>query len=224
MVTAKRRIDVDLLRVIAALFVVMYHFGTFNFVYGRWANAYIGSVLSCCVPIFFFVSGILQSRKSLGCKTAIRKASKLLVLTLLWGAFLWMTVSIQRRTQISLNLLAAGVLTFKLEYTNILWFLPALAIVYTLAPLFCTIRDNNYGLFRYMVFGVCAMVFGIDFLQRVGYIAGLYLDTDIFNKMIYFLNQFNPLRGIRGFSLAYYLLGMVVGRRDSCPPNLLAIL
>lgn len=54
-------------------------------------------------------------------------------------------------------------------------------------------------------------------LAEGGYIAGLYFETDIFNKAIYFLNQFNPLRGIYGYSIAYFLVGMYIGGLDYRP-------
>ena len=54
-------------------------------------------------------------------------------------------------------------------------------------------------------------------LAEGGYIAGLYFETDIFNKTIYFLNQFNPLRGIYGYSIAYFLVGMYIEGLDYRP-------
>lgn len=214
---SKRRLDIDILRIVGALFVVMYHYGSLSGLGGKWMSAYIGSLLSCCVPIFFFVSGVLQARRNLTCKMGFSKAAKLLVLTALWSAILWMAVSLQKGSQITLSLWVAGVLTFQQDYTNIFWFLPAMAIVYMLAPIFCVVRDGHRDIFRTMVIGACLSVFGLDLLQRGGYIAGLYFETDIFNKAIYFLNQFNPLRGIYGYSIAYFLVGMYIEGLDYRP-------
>lgn len=58
-------------------------------------------------------------------------------------------------------------------------------------------------------------------LAEGGYIAGLYFETDIFNKAIYFLNQFNPLKGIYGYSIAYFLVGMYIGGLDCRPKTAL---
>lgn len=214
---SKRRIDIDLLRIVGALFVVMYHFGSLSGLSGQWINAYIGAFLSCCVPIFFFISGVLQARRNLSCLSGFSKAMKLLLLTVIWSMALWLVVSLQRESLITFNLWVAGVLAFQQEYTNIFWFLPAMAIVYMLAPIFCVVRDGHRDTFRAMVIGACLAVFGLDLLQRGGYITGLYFETDIFNKAIFFLNQFNPLRGIYGYSIAYFLVGMYIGGLDYRP-------
>lgn len=201
------------------LFVVMYHFGSLSGLSGKWITAYIGAFLSCCVPIFFFISGVLQARRNLSCLSGFSKAMKLLLLTVVWSMALWLVVSLQRESLITFNLWVAGVLTFQQEYTNIFWFLPAMAIVYMLAPIFCAVRDSHQNVFLAMVIGACLATFGFDILQRGGYIAGLYLDTDIFNKATYFISQFNPLRGIYGYSIAYYLVGMSIGNLEYRPKS-----
>ena len=214
---SKRRLDIDILRIVGILFVVMYHYGSLSGLGGKWMSAYIGAFLSCCVPIFFFVSGVLHARRSQTWSSGFSKAVKLLVLTVLWSMALWIVISLQRGSQIAFNLWVAGILTFQQGYTNIFWFLPAMAIVYMLAPIFSVVRDGHRDTFRAMVIGACLAVFALDFLQRGGYIAGLYFETDIFNKAIYFLNQFNPLRGIYGYSIAYFLVGMYIGGLDYRP-------
>ena len=154
------------------LFVVMYHFGSLSGLSGKWITAYIGAFLSCCVPIFFFISGVLQARRNLSCLSGFSKAMKLLLLTVVWSMALWLVVSLQRESLITFNLWVAGVLTFQQEYTNIFWFLPAMAIVYMLAPIFCAVRDSHQNVFLAMVIGACLATFGFDILQRGGVYSG----------------------------------------------------
>ena len=60
----KKRFDfVDLLKATAIFFVLIYHFSLMNvdFIHnGEWTsyiNYYLKSLLSTCVPLFFFVNG-----------------------------------------------------------------------------------------------------------------------------------------------------------------------
>lgn len=206
-----RRLDVDGMRLLAASFVLMYHFGLFplNSEDPSLVCLYARSFISCCVPIFFFLTGVLYSHSRISLQDSLRKVLKLLLLTLLWGLILWPIRALQGGHEVSLNLYIAGVLTLQQGVINFIWFLPALAIVYLVLPFFCAIADEDRCQLKHIALAACLFVFGVDALQRAGEIAGWVLDTQIFLKGVNFLNNFNPLRGLYGFSIAFCLVGMV---------------
>lgn len=207
----RRRLDIDGMRLLAACFVLMYHFGLFP-LHSEGStpmNLYVRSVLACCVPIFFFLTGVLYSHRRISFQESRNKVVKLFLLTLVWSLIIWPIRAFQRGLDVSLNLYIAGVLTLQQGVTNYLWFCPALAIVYLLLPLLCAIADENQCLLKRMTLVACLFVFGLDALQRAGEIAGWVLDTQIFLKGVNFLNNFNPLRAVYGFSIAFCLVGMV---------------
>lgn len=198
------------MRTVAAWMVLLYHFGVFPYSVEQPSvvSVYVRCLLSSCVPIFFFLTGVLYSHRRLSHREGLAKALKLLALTLLWGLLLWPIIAWQRGVNLGLNFYLSGVLTLQQGVINFLWFLPALAIVYLLLPFFCSIAERNRSLLLRISLFVCVLVFGIDALFRVADVLGWMLDTQIFSKTVGFLNYFNPLRGIYGFSLAFCLAGM----------------
>ena len=207
----RRRLDVDGMRLLAACFVLMYHFRLFplNHEAPSSMNLYVRSAISCCVPIFFFLTGILYSRRRISFQNSLNKAIRLFCLTLVWALILWPIRALQGGLEVRLNMYVAGVLTLQQGIINYLWFLPALAIVYLLLPFFCIIANEDRRLLGRIAFATCLFTFGLDAFQRVGEVFDWVFDTQILLKGVSFLNKFNPLRGVHGFSIAFCLVGMV---------------
>ena len=111
-------------------------------------------------------------------------------------------------------MLVSGVLTLENGALNHLWFLPAMAILYLLLPLFCALQREDVRLFNTLCAIVLVLVFGDDFLSRAMDIVGLISGSQIPENLLYFIDQFNPLRGIYGHALAYCLAGMWLSGKE----------
>lgn len=195
----------------------MYHFGIFPIANecAPLVNVYVRSLMSCCVPVFFFIAGVLYAHRSLSFKKGFTKVGKLFALTLIWALLLWPIVVLEKGGNLGLNHYASGVLTLQQGVINFLWFLPALAIVYSVLPFFCVVAARDRLAFRRIVVFIAVLVFGIDALSRLADIVFWITESQILLKAVGFINLFNPLRGIYGFSIAFCLVGMCWGELDA---------
>src|SRR4051794_19168514 len=121
----KRYDFVDLLKTIAIFFVLFYHFSVMNidFIHDEgftsYFNYYLNSILSTCVPIFFFVNGGLLLNKSyLDIKSHVRKTIKILILTLLWGLISLILLSIIKGEPLSFSDIVKGLYYLKQGWNN----------------------------------------------------------------------------------------------------------
>lgn len=198
------------MRAIAAWMILMYHFGVFPIATecAPLINVYIRSLMSCCVPVFFFLTGVLYARRGLCFKKGFVRASKLFVLTLVWALLLWPILALEKGGDLGLNLYVSGVLTLQQGVINCLWFLPALAILYLVLPFFCIVAAKDRPVLRRITVFIVVLVFGIDTLSRFADMVFWITGSQILLKAVGFINLFNPLRGIYGFSIAFCLVGM----------------
>ncbi|MCL1849818.1 MAG: acyltransferase family protein, partial [Bacteroidetes bacterium] len=90
---SKNRFDyLDILKALAILFVIIYHFNSFheNFLENNsisvYFNFYIKTIFSTCVPIFFFINGaLLLNRKELDIKKHLFNCVKIFGLVVIWS-------------------------------------------------------------------------------------------------------------------------------------------
>lgn len=213
----KRLAALDLIKFLAMFFVVLYH--------GRymWINImkdlnlktfclfFIHTLLSTCVPMFFFVNGFLLINKELNLKKHILKTFKFIAITFIWGAITLYILSILRENPFSAKEFIESLWSFKQDWINHLWFMGALVGIYFVFPIIKAAFDSNRKAFNYFVLFCTIVVFSVSFLD----LAATFLDMQfeggkriIFNN---WLNMFNPLRGVRAFTLAYFLIGCYFG-------------
>lgn len=208
-----RRVDIDLLRVIGILFVVAYHYGAIPS--ELFAVDYFRSILSICVPVFFFVTGVLYSSREFPLRKGVHKALKLVVLTSVWGTVLWISMAKILGKSVTLGSWVSGVLTLEQGVINHLWFLPSIAILYLLLPFFCALQRDEPRLFN----GLCALslffAFGLDALSRLINLPALFAGAGLSTKLSTFMYMFSPLKGIHGESVALCLAGMWISGRES---------
>lgn len=87
---SQRRLDVDALKVMGMMLVASYHYGVFSYSAKSGLIALTFRALeSCCVPVFFFASGVVLSNKRYGLKSCLRRALKLMLLTFFWATVFW---------------------------------------------------------------------------------------------------------------------------------------
>ena len=97
MLSTKRLSHIDLLESIAILFVVIYH-SVFCFYYKTKTTSetnyilyYSTTILSTCVPLFFFANGYLLFNKEFDLNRHIKRIFRIIILYFIW-AFMLMPV------------------------------------------------------------------------------------------------------------------------------------
>lgn len=210
---------VDLLKAIATLFVLVYHLSIMDvdFLHHKEWSVYMGyylkSLLSTCVPLFFFVNGGLLMRKSkLEVKGHARKIIKIILLTLVWGVITQIALSLIWSVPLSFFEIIQGVFILKRGWVNHLWFFEALIVIYVFYPLLFNSLKTNVRVFYYFASAVFVFTFlnrfiG-DFTKMLSMTFGFLGDGD-FESINYFLD-FNPFKGIYGYSIGYFILGGIL--------------
>ena len=217
-----RDVRYDLLRICAALMVVVIHVSASNWYcvpYDsmEWAvmNGY-DSFARSAVPIFFMLSGAFVLKKEIGIKSLwLKKILPLLIIYLVWS-FLYAvdTIGIAQLTSTS----GMDWVCLIVESKYHLWFLPALLGIYIIQPVLYAIVQCKEGKYiPYMI--VIFIVFGIV-KSTVGAFLGSYelLDSVLgilpvelvgycgYVILGYYLSNINPIRMRPVFALVGYVI------------------
>ncbi len=213
--------NLDLLKAIAIFFVVIYHFNNIQSEVissqNNWnyLNYYLKTILSTCVPIFFFVNGLLLlNKKSVDIYQHVKKIVNILALTFVWGIIMIMSSIFLNNNLEKLTLLqiVKGAWLLKQNYNHYLWFLQTLLIIYIFYPLiYCAFNSQRKVLY---FFFSCVMLFTFGNVILANLATVLSALTNRFNNSNLQLNYFagfNPFTGIHGYSLGYFILGGIIG-------------
>ena len=216
----KKRYDfVDLLKSIAIFFVLVYHFSMMNsdFIhYENWTsyiNYYLKSLLSTCVPLFFFVNGgLLMNKSDLNIRKHIRKITKIIILTVLWGIITLIALSLIREEHLSYIEIIGGVYTLKQGWINHLWFFEALVVIYIFYPLLFNSLKTTPKYFYFFATAVFIFTFLNTFIGEFTKFLSVtlkILESKNFDSINYF-SGFNAFKGIYGYSIGYFILGGIL--------------
>jgi len=211
----KRLYFIDLLESIAIFFVLSYH-GT-NYSYGFlqdrgnvlfYFRYYLRTILSCCVPLFFFANGYLLLNRQFSLKKHIRKIIRLVILTYIWGTIDLFILMFIKNEFFSVKDFLIGVWTWKQGWINHLWYMQVLVIIYLFFPLIKTAYDNNRNAFYFFTIVVALFTFGNTALNLSASIAvHVIWGKNNFYSVNWF-NGFNPFLGIYGYySIVYFCVG-----------------
>ncbi|MDR0865803.1 MAG: acyltransferase [Candidatus Symbiothrix sp.] len=218
-IAEKKRIDsIDLLKGLAIYSVIIYHFnqiptdflkednGWFYF------NYYIISFFSTCVPIFFFVNGaLLLNKEKIDMPKHIHKIVKIIILTVLWGGITLISLSFIRKELLSPLTILKEMWVLKQDWNMHLWFLCALVVIYIFYPVLYTAYKTNKKVFYFFFVCVLLFTFGNIFIGNLGttlsYITNKFADSNFQHN---YWVDYNPFRGIKGYSIGYFMLGGIL--------------
>lgn len=211
-----RRWDMDALKAVGCLFVVLYHAGV-NSTFLPFSSGlcyYIGSLFSAGVPLFLSVSGYLYARAEPQLEKRWKKAAHLIALTAVWGLITTVALQAERGQVLTLGEFVRHSVGFEQGVTNHLWFLASMAGVLMVLPLLLVAKSADERLFTKVAWGGVLALFGTDLLTRLARVFGWVTGIDATLVLAQFLVEFSPLQGTAGFVIAYVLLGMVLGSKD----------
>lgn len=213
----KRLYHVDLLKSLAIWFVLMFH-GTLytNLVLpdmpvGELLRYFSRTILSTCVPLFFFVNGYLLLGRPLDLKKHTRKTVKLMVLTCFWILFLLVVLQDYYQQPIDWAELKEGVWNLRGGWNNQLWYLGVLIGIYLIFPLLKAAYDSNRGGFYWFTAAMALAVFGSSLYDLCVTMFNLVVKKEFWiyqnNLPVFYL--FQPLAYNTKLGVAYFCLGGV---------------
>ena len=197
-----RRLEYDLLRILACIMVVMLHVSAFYWTKlspqttdWKVLNFY-DSIVRSCVPLFFMISGVFMLHQEMSLTKLWRKHILHLVLVwMIWSVLYGIdTLGFSGFFHSGTGKIFTAVVNGKYH----LWFLPAMIGVYILAPfLYGLIRLNKekwiqYGIALFFLFGVVRSTLTVY----------PYSNSSIFD----FINKMPDFRNYAGYFLLGYAL------------------
>lgn len=213
MKNSKRLIYIDLLESIAIFFVLLYHSRLYatDFLSDSSISNYISyfstTILSTCVPLFFFANGYLLFSKPFVLKKHIFKIIRIIVLTFVWAILLITSYMLISDTPISIKEMILHILNLDTDWNmDIFWYLGALICIYILFPLLKIAFDSNKKVFVFFTVACAILTFGFVLVNEILCFVGVVSHHSI---SINFpaITMFNPFRGSYGYSFVYFCTG-----------------
>lgn len=213
-ITSKNRWHyIDLMKCIGMLFVIAYHSSTYSCSWMDTGEAlsflryFFSTILSTCVPLFFFANGYLLLNKPFALKKHITKIVKIIFLTVLWGIIVIALLMPIENEYLSLGEFISYLWTWHQGWINYLWYMGALVCIYVFFPLLKTTFDADKRAFVCFTVICAILTFGNTFISDSASITlnifKLYEGTGRVN----FFSKFNPFRDICGYSFVYFCVG-----------------
>ena len=213
---AKTRLcHMDLLKCLAIYFVLMFH-GT---LYPNWVlpdmplsqllRYFSRTILSTCVPLFFFVNGYLLMGRPLDLKKHTRKTLKLMAITCFWILFLLVILQGYYREPLDFSAMGQRIWDLKDGWNNQLWYMNVLMGIYLVFPLLKTTYDSNRPAFYWFTAVMAVLVFGSDCLDLGVTLFDLFVKKEFslhYNNFPLF-KHFTPFTHNAALGLAYFCLG-----------------
>ena len=206
--------SLNLLKAIAIYFVLFYHdfFANFNILESKdfsvYCNYFLRTILSCCVPLFFFVNGALLLNKKLDIRKHIIKIFKIVIITVLWAIITIILSMFIKQEFLTPKEILSIIWHWKAGWVNHLWFLQAVVVIYTFLPLIKGAYDKEKSYFYFFFVMVMVLTFGNIFLSMVINVFEFVIHKNYLHQINFnFFNGFNAFRGIYGYSLGYFMIG-----------------
>lgn len=175
-VPSTRVSGLDCCKALALYFVILYHLTFRNapdvfsgqplalFEYG------LGTLMSCCVPLLFLVSGALAVPRPVDLRKTLRRSGRVLLLTVFWAVTSLLVVLALRREAMSPGAFFHTVSTLQVGYIQHLWYMPTFLFLCLMTPLFQSLRQHAQTVYRYGLALLFLFTFGNLFLSDCEYL------------------------------------------------------
>lgn len=213
----KRLSHIDLLESIAILFVILYHSTLYFFDITKDAAVsnyllYFGrTILSTCVPLFFFTNGYLLFNRTFNLRKHIFKIIRIILLIFVWAFLLMPVYLLIDGEPLKIGSILSNILYLTTDsWMNFFWFLGALICIYILFPALKALFDTNKKTFVFLTVACALLTFGFVLgNQGLAFLSALFkYDFGQLNYPLF--TMFNPFRGSYGYSFVYFCVGGLV--------------
>lgn len=199
---------IDWMKALAIFFVLFYHlYGVdTDFLANSSPETYLHYFLSVpfsvAVPLFFTINGFLLLGKPFDLTRHGKRMTNLFCLTIFWDIVCcgFRLILKQERTT------PIGFL-FMVHSSDILWFLRALFVLYVFLPLIKEVFDHNKRVYYFTLCLFAVFSIGNKTLVMVSNVVDQLLHIDAIPNNFNFFDTFNPLKGLAGYSFAYFMIG-----------------
>jgi len=211
-----RLANVDLIKCIAIFFVISYHSSYYSYnIFEKNIITYMTylyrTVVSTCVPVFFFVNGYLLLGKELDIRKHIKKIVHFTLVAEIWNFITLLIYSVIHQEKLFDVAFFQYLFFGRSGCTNHLWFIAAIIGIYIFFPLIKYIYDNS-KLFMYLWWVCLILTIGNVVLNQAVTVVSYFLTQ---GNTVYNLNWFkayNPFRNLHGYALTYFCLGGLINK------------
>lgn len=166
----------DLIKVLALYFVVLYHLTFRNVpdIYaGRLADYVeytLSTLMSVCVPLLFTVSGALALRKPVDLRHNLRRSAQVLILAVIWTFLSLVVVLALRQERLSAGEFLSVASSLKVGYIQHLWYMPTFFFLCLMTPVLQSLREKAPSVYRYGLAILMVYTFGNLLLSDLEYL------------------------------------------------------
>ena len=211
-----RLYHVDLLKTLAMVLMLMYHGSLFPYDIlsaGDRITAvrfFFRTILSACVPVFFFVNGYLLFDKPLDLKKHTKRLLRFSLVVSVWILLLLGIMQPVRGEYLSGRQMFDMFWSLQMNWNNHLWYMGVLVCIYLFFPLLKGAFDGNKTVFYWFTAGSFLLVFGNVALNELATVAGWVLNRRVVYDDFNFFHILTPYAsGYFGMGLVYFCLGGV---------------
>lgn len=221
--TQKSRISgLDVCKALALYFVILYHLTFRNspdIFSGRPLELLeyaLGTLMSCCVPLLFMVSGALSLNQPVNLKRNLRRSGQVLFLTIFWTLLSLVIVLALRGERLSPAGFFSVASQLQVGYIQHLWYMPTFLFLCLMTPLMQSLKQHARQVYRYGLGILLLFTFGNLLLSDLEYllrwITGRLGHTG--NRQFFWYTNFFVYH--YWYAFIYYALGaFLVERRAS---------
>ena len=130
----------------------------------------LGTLMSCCVPLLFLVSGALSISRPVDLKGTLRRCGTVLVLTVFWTVFSLAVVLLLRREPMSPGEFFYTASQLEHGYIQHLWYMPTFLFLCLITPLMQSLRQHAPQVYRYGLVLLFVFTFGNLLLSDLEYL------------------------------------------------------
>lgn len=186
--------------------VIVYHGSLFSYNF-NYLHYFFCTILSTCVPLFFFANGYLLFSKKIDLKRHFSKVIRLIILTTIWSTVTIFILMFIKQEFFGIKDFLQDVWYRKMQWNEHLWFMGSLVTAYIFFPLLKNAFDTNRKVFFYFFIIIIFLTIGNTLLNHVLDTTRFFVGAPInINNKNYF-NMYNPFFDNRGWALTYFCLG-----------------
>lgn len=225
MIAKKRFSHIDLIETIAIIFVVFVHSPLYKWDFlelglGRdqvtlyYCRYFIRTIISTCVPLFFFANGYLLFSAPYShakhCKRTVR-----IGFLPIFGLILHPIYMIIAGRGISWKVVILDWLNLTTEWTmNVFWFAGALTCIYFLFPALKSLYDKDSKVFIKLIIIIFVGTFGIKLCNTLLSLINSVIEIPIGSVNFPIVEMYIPFRPY-GYSFVYFCLGGIAYKYEN---------
>ena len=213
----KRLAHIDLLKCLAMYFVLLFHGTLYNNLVlpgmsvGHVLRYFSRTILSTCVPLFFFANGYLLLSRPLSLKRHSIKTVRLMLVTCFWMVFLLVVLQPYYGEYHTWEYLKNSWWELRDGWNNQLWYMGVLIGIYFVFPVLKRTFDADKGAFYWFTGVVIFLTFGDNLLNLAVTIFDVVVKHSfyLYDNQLPVFQMFNPFGYLFGMGLGYFCLGGV---------------